>query len=117
MFSAGFMTIVCLFAVAATASGGAAKSGNRALVGASPNTSVSGTVSFDGIWTGSEATDFGDVIAAFNKVYPNVHIDYKPLGNNETTVLATAITGRQPSWTWPRADRRAGVREPARVAG
>ena len=60
------------------------------------DTGVSGTVTFDGIWTGSEATDFGKVIAAFNKVYPNVQVKYNPLGNNETTVLSTAITGGNP---------------------
>ena len=36
------------------------------------------------------------MIKAFNKVYPNVKINYKPLGNNVTTVLATAITGGNP---------------------
>ncbi len=81
--------------VAAAASGGASKSAGSA-AGAKVNASVSGTVTFDGIWTGSEATDFGDVIKAFNKVYPNVQIKYNPLGNNETTVLATAITGGNP---------------------
>ena len=37
------------------------------------------------------------MIAAFNKLFTsNVHIKYNPLGNNETTVLATAITGGNP---------------------
>ena len=87
----GTLAIVLSLAVAAAASGGAAKSGS-----ATRNTAVSGSVSFDGIWTGSEATAFGKVIAAFNKVYPNVKINYKPLGNNLTTVLSTAITGGNP---------------------
>ncbi len=42
------------------------------------NKAVSGSVTFDGIWTGSEATAFGEVIKAFNKVYPNVKVNYKP---------------------------------------
>jgi len=96
MVSAGLVAIVLPLVLAAAAAGGASKSQSRAGTSAAPNTSVSGTVSFDGIWTGSEATDFADVIAAFNKVYPNVHIKYNPLGNNETTVLATAITGGNP---------------------
>src|SRR5579885_1230750 len=58
--------------------------------------SVKGSVSFDGIWTGSEATAFGKVISAFNKQYPNVKINYKPVGNNVPTVLATAIAGGHP---------------------
>ena len=88
VLSAGIVAIVVLGVVAA-ASGGASKS-------AAARAGVSGTVSFDGIWTGSEATAFGKVISAFNKVYPNVQIKYNPLGNNETTVLATAITGGNP---------------------
>jgi len=36
------------------------------------------------------------VIKAFNQQYPNVKINYKPLGNNLTTILATAITGGNP---------------------
>jgi hypothetical protein len=60
------------------------------------NTAVSGSVSFDGIWTGSEAASFGKVIKAFNAVYPKVKINYKPVGNNLTTVLSTAIAGGHP---------------------
>ena len=60
------------------------------------NTAVSGTVNFDGIWTAAEAKAFGQVIAAFNKVYPNVHVKYKPVGNNLPTVLSTAIAGGHP---------------------
>ena len=88
---AGILALVLMLGVAAAASGGATKSG-----AATRNTAVSGSVTFDGIWTGSEATAFGKVISAFNKVYPKVKINYKPLGNNETTVLATAITGGNP---------------------
>ena len=68
------------------AASGAARTGRERL----------GHVTFDGIWTGSEATDFGNVIKAFNQSLPERHINYKPLGNNETTVLATAITGGNP---------------------
>jgi alpha-glucoside transport system substrate-binding protein len=60
------------------------------------NLAVSGTVTFDGIWTAAEATAFGKVIAAFNKVYPKVHVNYKPLGNNLPTILSTAIAGGHP---------------------
>jgi alpha-glucoside transport system substrate-binding protein len=60
------------------------------------NLAVSGSISFDGIWTAAEATAFGKVIAAFNKVYPNVKVHYKPVGNNVPTVLATAIAGGHP---------------------
>ena len=58
--------------------------------------SVKGTITFDGIWTGAEAKSFGDVITAFNKKYPNVKVNYKPVGNNIPTVLATAVAGGHP---------------------
>jgi len=60
------------------------------------NAAVSGSISFDGIWTAGEAKAFGQVIAAFNKVYPKVHVNYKPVGNNLPTILSTAIAGGHP---------------------
>jgi ABC-type glycerol-3-phosphate transport system substrate-binding protein len=58
---------------------------------------VSGSISFDGIWTSSSGQkQFQDVIAAFNKLYPNVKVNYKPVGNNLPTVLATAVAGGHP---------------------
>jgi alpha-glucoside transport system substrate-binding protein len=61
------------------------------------NYAVSGSISFDGIWTSSSGQkQFQDVIKAFNKLYPNVHVNYKPVGNNLPTVLATAVAGGHP---------------------
>ena len=61
------------------------------------NTAVSGTVTFDGIWTSSSGqVQFQDVINAFEKLYPKVHVNYKPVGNNLPTVLATAVAGGHP---------------------
>jgi alpha-glucoside transport system substrate-binding protein len=57
---------------------------------------VKGSISFDGIWTGAEAKSFGAVITAFNKKYPDVKVNYKPVGNNIPTVLATAVAGGHP---------------------
>jgi alpha-glucoside transport system substrate-binding protein len=82
--------VVLVAALAITAGFGSRSSAPKA------NTSVSGSISFDGIWTGSEATAFGKVIKAFNQTYPNVHVNYKPVGNNVPTVLATAIAGGHP---------------------
>jgi alpha-glucoside transport system substrate-binding protein len=62
----------------------------------SANLAVSGSITFDGIWTATEAQSFAKVIAAFNKVYPKVHVNYKPVGNNLPTILATAIAGGHP---------------------
>ena len=88
----GAAALVAVLAVFASYVGSSAAHTQKTTV----NTAVSGSVSFDGIWTGSEATAFGQVIKAFNKLYPNVHINYKPVGNNVPTVLATAIAGGHP---------------------
>src|SRR5438128_798634 len=58
---------------------------------------ISGSISFDGIWTSSSGQkQFQNVIDAFNKIYPNVHVNYKPVGNNLPTVLQTAVAGGHP---------------------
>jgi maltose-binding protein MalE len=57
---------------------------------------VSGSITFDGVWTGAEAKAFGGVIDAFNKVYPDVKVNYKPVGDNLPTVLSTAVQGGHP---------------------
>jgi len=100
--AAALVAVVAIVVAVALVGGFGSKSAspaNSGVAGAQKtvvNTSVSGSVSFDGIWTGSEATAFGDVIKAFNKIYPNVKVKYNPLGNNLTTVLSTAITGGHP---------------------
>ena len=65
--------------------------------GATRSTSaVSGSISFDGVWTGAEASAFGAVIKAYNKVYPQVKVNYKPVGDNLPTVVSTAVAGGNP---------------------
>jgi alpha-glucoside transport system substrate-binding protein len=81
---------VALVAVAALA---AAATGSAAAPTASP---VSGTITFDGVWTGQEAQHFQAVIDAFEQLYPHVKVDYKPVGDNLPTVLATAVAGGRP---------------------
>src|SRR6266699_613039 len=80
--------------VAASMAG--AKTSSATKAGSARNLAVSGSVSFDGIWTSVEQTNFLGVIKAFNKVYPNVHVHYNPTGNNTPTVLATTIAGGHP---------------------
>ena len=91
------VALAVTLAVIAAGCGGGGKSG---VAGAQktlqPNANIKGSISFDGIWTAGEATSFGKVIAAFNKVYPNVKVNYKPVGNNLPTILATAIAGGNP---------------------
>ena len=57
---------------------------------------VSGSITFDGVWTGAEASAFGNVIKAFNKVVPGVKVNYKPVGDNLPTVVSTAVAGGNP---------------------
>ena len=84
------LLVVALAVVAATQMASASQKT------ASGPAAVKGSISFDGIWTGSEAANFGQVIKAFNKVYPSVKINYKPVGNNLPTILSTAIAGGHP---------------------
>jgi alpha-glucoside transport system substrate-binding protein len=86
-------SVIALVGVAASVS---ATSGYAGAQKAHVNRAVSGSVTFDGIWTANDAKSFAKVIAAFNKVYPNVKINYKPVGDNLPTVLATAIAGGNP---------------------
>ena len=61
------------------------------------NATIKGTITFDGIWTSSTGQkQFQDVIKGFNKVYPNVKVNYKPVGDSLPTVLATAVAGGHP---------------------
>jgi alpha-glucoside transport system substrate-binding protein len=64
---------------------------------AKPSTSsVSGSISFDGVWSGSEQAAFQDVIKAFNKQYPSVTVNYRSTGDNTPTVLSTGVAGGHP---------------------
>src|SRR5205823_4122428 len=90
--------VVLVTALALVAAGlASATRGSQAKSATGVNTKVSGTISFDGIWTSSSgAKQFADVIKAFNKKFPNVKVNYKPVGDNLPTVLSTAVAGGHP---------------------
>jgi alpha-glucoside transport system substrate-binding protein len=95
----GAAAVVVVAALTAVAAGlaGATRSGVAKTQKTLVNTKVSGSVSFDGIWTSSTGQKpFQKVINAFQKRYPKVHINYKPVGNSLPTVLATAVAGGHP---------------------
>src|SRR5258708_25299655 len=76
---------------------GLAAAGTSSQRHAGQNLAVKGTITFDGIWTASSGQkEFQDVINLFNKTYPNVKVNYKPVGNDLPTVLATAVAGGHP---------------------
>ena len=85
------MAVVPVAVLAASSSGSGATKGTSA---------VSGSITFDGVWTGAEAAAFGQVIKAFNKVNPDVKVNYKPVGNDLPTVVSTAVAGGSRR-TWP----------------
>jgi alpha-glucoside transport system substrate-binding protein len=92
-------TLACVLAAGAVslAAGCGGSSGGSSSGGAGGSTSsVSGSVSFVGIWSGPEQKSFQTVIDAFNKQYPKVHVKYTSAGNNITTVLSTAVQGGNP---------------------
>jgi ABC-type glycerol-3-phosphate transport system substrate-binding protein len=92
---AGTAGVVAALMAIAAGCGGGSKSSEGTTTTTTSN--VSGTVTFDGIWTSSTGQpQFQDVIKGFNKLYPNVHVKYKPVGNSLPTVLATAVAGAYP---------------------
>ena len=88
----GALAIVSLVALAAIL-GSTSRASNAK---AGKTSAVSGSITFDGVWTGAEAKSFGDVIKAFNKKYPDVKVNYKPVGDNLPTVVSTAVAGGNP---------------------
>ena len=89
--------VAALAGIAAGCGGGGGGNTTTSTSTSKVNTSVSGTVTFDGIWTSSTGQkQFQSVIAGFHKLYPNVNVHYKPIGNNLPTVLATAVAGGHP---------------------
>jgi alpha-glucoside transport system substrate-binding protein len=54
------------------------------------------TITFDGVWTGADRVGFEKVIAAFNRVHPEIKVEYKALGTNITTAVAKAVADGEP---------------------
>jgi alpha-glucoside transport system substrate-binding protein len=89
MRRAAILVVLVLASVAAlTAAAGSTAATSRP--------AVSGTINFDGVWTGQEAQHFQAVINAFEKQNPGVNVNYKALGDNLPTVLSTAVAGGRP---------------------
>jgi alpha-glucoside transport system substrate-binding protein len=76
--------------------GGNSSSSSGPAAGTTTTSGLTGKITFDGVWTGAEAAHFANVIRVFNKSYPNVHVTYKPVGDNLPTVLSTAVAGGNP---------------------
>ena len=79
--------VVLVVLLAFAASGAAATQNDKA---------ITGTISFDGVWSGTEAAHFKAVIKVFEQAYPGVDVRYKSVGDNLPTVLATSLAGGRP---------------------
>ncbi len=97
-YSLAIASLVVISALALTACGGSKKASSTAATTATaPSSSnVSGTITFDGVWSGAEAAAFQAVINGFHAQYPKVTVKYKSVGDNLPTVLSTAIEGGRP---------------------
>src|SRR5207248_2845779 len=101
----GCAAAVATVAVLGTAVAGCGSSKSSSSPGASGGAttsatkSVSGTISFDGVWSGAEQKAFQDVINTFNKQYPNVSVNYK--STVWYNVHAFKNAGVSPPSTWP----------------
>jgi ABC-type glycerol-3-phosphate transport system substrate-binding protein len=87
--SAGLVLAIAVLATAAYGATAHRSSSNT-------TSAVSGSITFDGVWSAGEAAAFGDVIKAFNKTTPKVKVNYKSLGDNLPTILATSVAGGRP---------------------
>ena len=86
-----------LVAVVPLAALAVSSSGSGATKGAHATSAVSGSITFDGIWTGAEAKSFEAVISTSStRQYPDVQVNYKPVGDNLPTVVSTAVAGGHP---------------------
>jgi len=89
---AGVALAAALAAVVAVSASASQAGAKKTMV----NTSVSGSISFWGIWAAQEQTAFEKVIKGFTNKFPNVKVTYTSKGNDMPTVLATAIAGGNP---------------------
>jgi alpha-glucoside transport system substrate-binding protein len=91
-----FVTLaIAVLAVAAACGGGSGSSTTSSSGGGSTST-VSGSISVMGIWSGPEQAAFQKVIDGFTADNPNVSVKYTSAGNDLPTVLATAVAGGKP---------------------
>src|SRR5262245_16958643 len=60
--------------------------------GPTPDATVSGTIVFDGVWTARTGQpQFQAVIDQFERLYPNVHVEYRPIGPGLPIALTAEV--------------------------
>src|SRR5262245_26731671 len=62
-----------------------------------PNSAVSGAIVLDGVWTAPTGQpQFQAVINQFERLYPNVHVEYRPIGPGLPIALEAEVAGGHP---------------------
>ena len=84
--------LVGVLAMVAAGCGGDDEGGG----GAEGSEDVTGDISFQAVWSGTEQESFQAVIDGFKELYPNVEVTYNSAGDNNATVLSTAVQGGNP---------------------
>jgi alpha-glucoside transport system substrate-binding protein len=64
--------------------------------GAEGSEDVTGDISIQAVWSGTEQESFQAVIDGFEELYPNVNVSYNSGGDNNATLLSTAVEGGNP---------------------
>jgi alpha-glucoside transport system substrate-binding protein len=85
---------VLALGLAAGCGGGSSSSSGSS--GGGSTSSISGSISVMGVWSGPEQRAFQKVIDGFTEDNPNVSVKYTSAGDNLPTVLATAVEGGNP---------------------
>ena len=90
-------SVAAVVMLAAVVVGWGSTSESSASSAAKPiSSTVSGTISMDGVWSGAELSAFQDVINTFHQRYPNVTVNFRSTGDNTPTVLAKAVAAGHP---------------------
>jgi ABC-type glycerol-3-phosphate transport system substrate-binding protein len=65
--------------------------------GPAPDSAVAGTIVFEGVWTARTGQpQFQAVINHFERLYPNVHVDYRPIGPGLPIALDAEVAAGHP---------------------
>src|SRR5262245_52505322 len=93
----GGLTTFFVSAVALLVAGAGTGDAGRMAAGSGKDPTVSGTIVFDGIWTTRTGQpQFQAVINQFERLYPNVRVDYRPIGPGLPIALEAAVASGHP---------------------
>jgi alpha-glucoside transport system substrate-binding protein len=88
--------VAMVLAVAAAAACGGGESSSSSGGGGGSTSSVSGSISVMGVWSGPEQAAFQKVIDGFTQANPEVKVQYTSAGDQLPTQLSTAVEGGNP---------------------